>query len=478
LFSFIPQINAEPSTPPTKFIYANTLGTTGYSISEPGTYVLVEDIEFAPTSVTANAITIGSSYVTLDFNTHSIAQTSTWAGVDGIDISADVHDVVVKNGTLHGFRGSTIRVWEGCFDLTFDSLNISGPDEAQCSEAMFLHGSLNRIHDVTISNCLVTEINPSLEDHTTHAVVCSFFYLDNLNIIDSTFNGNTFTNATGESEVLFFAYSYKPRIINCHFDDNSQENEIELTIINLSSYSNAAIIENCLFRYNQAASGLLTIINSNDAPAVMVKGCSMLNNHGEVFFLGIGAKANATSIESCTIKNCGCASPNTARGIYIESYDTEIVACRINDCHIIGGYYASQGIGLGALSVSAGAYIRNCRIANCSVQGITGNGIELTAGGVPPFGITGCIIENCLAEEVSADGFVITGTDNLIKDCRAVSNGATGFNEQGDNVWLTNLASRNGTNYSAAFGATYHTFNKWGVDVAGGYAVFENIDIP
>jgi len=478
LFSFIPQINAEPSTPPTKFIYANTLGTAGYTISESGCYVLVEDIDFAPTSTMANAITIDSNYVTLDFNTHSIAQTNATASVDGIEISADAHDVVVKNGTLHGFRGQTIQVNGGCFDLTFDSLNISGPGAA-CSGAMLFDGTGNPIHDVNIHNCNVTEIDPNLAVSGTNRAVCAFLYTHNLNIINSTFNNNRFTFTTSITNVFYITNSDKSRIINCHFDDNVRnEGEFEHRIIGGSS-TEAAIIENCLFRRNSHddSVGTLTIIDCN-GHAMMVKGCNLLDNHGAAF-QGMSIARNAVSIESCTIENCG-ATTAAGFGIYVYSTSDDVNSCYINDCHIIGGDYgAGVGIYLEAWNLADPAYLRDCRITNCSVQGVTGNGISLTETGSPA-GISGCIVENCLTEGVSLDGFVITGTDNLIKDCHAVSNAGTGFNEQGDNVWLTNLASRNGTNYSVVpFGAIPHPFNKWGVDTGGApYAVFENIDIP
>ena len=72
-------------------------GTTGTVIATPGYYMMCDDIEFTSGSVTA--ISIESSFVTIDMNTKSIFGT----GLDiGITVTNTLHDIEIKKGKLSG----------------------------------------------------------------------------------------------------------------------------------------------------------------------------------------------------------------------------------------------------------------------------------------------------------------------------------------------------------------------------------------
>src|SRR4051812_43950019 len=72
-----------------------SIGKIPFTISQPGSYYLARNLQFAATS--GNAITITVSNVTLDLSGFTLSSTSAVTG-DAIRINSGLRNIEVKNG--------------------------------------------------------------------------------------------------------------------------------------------------------------------------------------------------------------------------------------------------------------------------------------------------------------------------------------------------------------------------------------------
>nr|MBA3752308.1 hypothetical protein [Candidatus Dependentiae bacterium] len=100
------------------------VGSTGFVITQPGTYILAEDICYTPELDEGAAITIRSTEVTLDLNGNRLAQCNEAANIVGIIIDESQHAVTIKNGTIANFSALGIFVSKGCTTISMNDLII------------------------------------------------------------------------------------------------------------------------------------------------------------------------------------------------------------------------------------------------------------------------------------------------------------------------------------------------------------------
>src|SRR3989344_6548395 len=81
-----------------------------FSITNPGVYVLTEDIQSNVGG--GETIYISSDHVTLDLGGKTVYQHATAIGTDvhGINVAANVDNLEIRNGTLSNIQGSGILV--------------------------------------------------------------------------------------------------------------------------------------------------------------------------------------------------------------------------------------------------------------------------------------------------------------------------------------------------------------------------------
>lgn len=120
-------------------------GTTSYTISQPGSYVLTGN------RVSANtAIVIGASGVTLDLNGYAASCTTTATAVISVSSAADM-DVVIRNGIV---SGGTIGVSipNSITNVLVEDLLISR------AKTYGIRVNTPATRDVVIRRCVVTDI--------------------------------------------------------------------------------------------------------------------------------------------------------------------------------------------------------------------------------------------------------------------------------------------------------------------------------
>jgi len=104
-------------------ITAAQVGTTGYTINQPGTYILADNILFAPAIAGSSAITINASNVTLDLGCYGITQINATADVNGIEVNAQ-SNVNILNGSISSMTGDGIFVAAGSSNISVLTVSI------------------------------------------------------------------------------------------------------------------------------------------------------------------------------------------------------------------------------------------------------------------------------------------------------------------------------------------------------------------
>lgn len=133
-----------------------------YTITQPGYYCLAESVTSA-----ATAITIASSYVTLDLNTHGV--TVTTGGNYCIDNpSTAFHNISIKNGFLEG----TTTV----FNISSDVISFNGVVCRSANLGSTAVGTLNStVNGFTITNCTFYSTSLSVNGSTNGLITNSLF---------------------------------------------------------------------------------------------------------------------------------------------------------------------------------------------------------------------------------------------------------------------------------------------------------------
>jgi len=124
---------------PRQIVKANTEVIEAIVISQPGSYVLVEDITAIPDN---NAITISANNVTLDLNGFTVSGNLEVNDGHGILVTGD--NVTIRNGNVQFTDGDGIRC-EGAAFLTLSNVNSSRNvgNGVLCSEMHVINGNFS-----------------------------------------------------------------------------------------------------------------------------------------------------------------------------------------------------------------------------------------------------------------------------------------------------------------------------------------------
>jgi hypothetical protein len=122
---------------------------TQLTISQPGSYQLGTNFKIAAATPNDNAIVIASSNVILDFNIHSISQTTTTSGFNGVVINANVHDVIIQNGIIQNITGTGIILTGSNTRISIAHMSF----ENCGAGGLLANGLTGTINDLDITDC-------------------------------------------------------------------------------------------------------------------------------------------------------------------------------------------------------------------------------------------------------------------------------------------------------------------------------------
>src|SRR6516164_8816620 len=83
---------------------------TDLIISQPGRYLLGDNITSTPSTPGDNIINITSSDVVLDFDGKFISQANATANISGIVINPNLNDIVIQNGVIRNVTGTGLTL--------------------------------------------------------------------------------------------------------------------------------------------------------------------------------------------------------------------------------------------------------------------------------------------------------------------------------------------------------------------------------
>ncbi|MEX0849388.1 MAG: right-handed parallel beta-helix repeat-containing protein [Candidatus Dependentiae bacterium] len=233
------------------------VGTTGLTITDPGTYFLAEHINYAPSGTGTAAITIDGDNITLDLNGRTIRQTNSMGTTVGVEIAAGHTNVQITGGTIRNFTAELI-------DVNSTSNGIS----------------------ITHMNCLDNGSSPGIELRSGIVGV----NIDTVNILNAGNIGLRTFNVTDM------------QMNNCNVSDSSAAG------IRLNESNNVSLF-NCIVNNNNFAG----LIVDGPSASTRIDSCTVVDN-------GTGGIRVIDAADDVLITNCFIGQ-NNSEGIEIGDSD-------------------------------------------------------------------------------------------------------------------------------------------------------------
>ncbi len=400
------------------------LGTTGFTITEPGNYCIAEDITFDPAGNGVVAITIAPNVnnVNIYFNGHVLAQdpASTTLNNFGITIDGPSQNISISGGTIQGFSGTQILA------QTINTFNLSD---------MLLQG--------------IPQSGGGARIDAAHESAIGINLQSSVNVVLSNVEINTiFLNIQNIPGLFAFGIQME----NCRdiFLHQTSTNNIEnFGLVTNTTDSNCAgtiffgctniVVEDCQSHDNHAFTTPFNGLVTGDAfgfsfqyasENVQCIGCSAYNNGGTRRCDGFVVERGTSScvLEGCQAQGNVVVDP-TAAGV-ASHYGFEVVTVGgwpttenvvIKDCHVNGQPNCFAVVGA-----------KNVLIQNCTATAEDIFTFTSQQFGFALFQGNGCTIEDCIAVGFEAHngdcGFLLdafNGTpsfNNNIRRCKAMNN--------------------------------------------------------
>lgn len=311
-----------------------------FIISQPGYYLLVDDLCVSPARSNLPIIYINSSNVTLDLGSKSLVlSTSNHTPIPtAIKIAPLVENIAINNGSINGQN-------------IYTSINVG--IDSQDNKSITLS-------NLSITNCALTGIKLTRDENISISKIKAyksgkiglFIYQSNSGIIeDSTFNGNKVQNS---SSFGILAAESKNFLLN-NISASNIVSDGEYAIGMYLGSSSAFICKNIHTDNNSSLGiGLLSVgTYISNCDSCSFESCSANNNFAENyssscfgFFFTDESKNN--TLKACTAIN-GKSNGSKTVGIYLEkSSDTRIYKCQTlnnyNKKTSSYGFLSQQGI--------------------------------------------------------------------------------------------------------------------------------------
>ena len=370
--------NAANSLPETTFITAKEVnGSAPFTISNPGQYVLAEDVNWNAPNANARAITIASDNVTFDFSGRTLRQSNQPKPITEPESSKRVCRGEVVSGNVgvwvEGHKGITIK--------NGSVLNVQGVGivTKDCHQVDLL--------DLTVRNC------------------------GSNGVVDTSFlcrNGGIFVMGTKDKNNKI-AFSSDIRIINCVCSENTSQLDFVVTLGALALFCDNLQVKNCVF--NRTA-------NTSPQPS--------------------GVQFNVVGIDFVICRNVlveDCeAHDNTSggepAGFFAWGENYKFLRCRANRNYTLTGNRAC------GFNIST---TNNLEMIDCEADGNYNANPNASSDDVKDFSATGYrlgravyrgLIENCRAignysvgVNAPAAGFFLNSANQMVlKDCVAIGN--------------------------------------------------------
>lgn len=281
-------------------ITQNDINLGTYTITQPGTYCLAEDI--INESLSSPMIVINSNNVVLDLKNHVAICNSTVC-----EISSGIHNVIIQNGIINAEATIGVKIDDNTSTIIFNNLSII--QGAPC--IMNLAGT--PFTNIIINNCFInggSSLNFVGDASTTNNILINDTIFSSLTPINATFTSciNTIIqDCIGQNSVFNFNLSTSITIKDSIFTSQTVNNMLSF------SFTNATKIGISNIHITGSSRGVLFVNTSTDA--IVLKNMILNGFNGGGTSSGIRASVLGTgkaTFQENTISGC-------ARGIFITA---------------------------------------------------------------------------------------------------------------------------------------------------------------
>lgn len=416
-------------------IQSSNVGTTGFMITAPGRYALVENITYT-SSTGSPAITIAASNVYLDLNGFTISASGGMTSSALIATSGAQSNLYIGNGTLEDATNRGILIGNGCSEVVVDRMQVLSPAgrgisilgasggsevmnvlvrDSNFSGSTVSHGMfLQEVHSAHIIDCVSYQNNVVAGSNGMTLNNCTNIIIDGCSLTDNDFNGIAI-NGCSNIEVS-----------NCYCADQSRGVRISSAGTILKGENIA--IESCDF-FNHTSDAIDVIATSSHIlirdvqiagassgfQAGLVSGMSIENTSINNTTGGTGAVIFAASSDQIWLKNVSVQeSAGTGFLFNSECNQLAIIDCIAQSCAAQGFFFIDPNT----------VTVEGCIAQNNTSHGfVFQNNVNVSTAGI--------VVQNCVATNNGGIGFWLGDSRSLqgvlVQGCVASQNGSHGF---------------------------------------------------
>lgn len=282
-------------------------------ISEQGRYYLREDMHISPANTDVTCLKITSSNVIVDLRGYTImGNTTTGAGMIGIEVASNLSNIQIVNGTISAMNGTGIKVNTGCNDVQLHNIKIDN-----CT---LVGITMNTCTDIHLYKLIVTRCDGSHASASDGAVGLRLATCKRVRISGSHFDGN-WNASTGDAMGVYVSNSTHCEFVDCSALSNKAGTDPGDAAygFRIASSSSGAVFKGCVSGHNTSQDGPAYGYSIDASNSVMMECCSAHSNTaagtdaGTDDSYGFSFSENAGS---AYLKNCFSNNNTGAANVY------------------------------------------------------------------------------------------------------------------------------------------------------------------
>lgn len=381
------------------------------TISTADRYYFRENMHMTPTQTDVTCLKITSSNVIVDLRGYTLmGNTTTGAGMIGIEVASNLSNIQIVNGTISSMNGIGVKVNGGCNNIQIRNMQVD-----QCTLAGVTMDTCNDIH---MNEVIITRCNGAHTDAAAEgATGLRLRWCNRIRITDSHFDGNQAGAIDRDA-----AGVYARQCLHCEFVRCSAIHNKAGSTAGNAGYgfrflmgSNNAVIKSCKAGCNLTQDGPVYGFCIDDSSGVVMKDCHAQGN------MAMG------TTDTVDIASGFCISGTGGGGAYLE----DCIANKNNGASHVHGF---------ASNYSNHNYFMNCKALDQATSSIT----TTTVAGFYANTGRGNTFSHCLSfgntgganSGSNGTGFYLSGSEvySNVLECQAKANdGSTGI---GYGIWL------------------------------------------
>jgi len=387
----------------------------GFTITQPGNYLLDGDVLFDPFNGNGSyAITVDADNVLLDLNAAVLqANCVSSTNLRAIRVLGGREKVTIKNGCITMFDDDGVTVGAGCSQITLDNLVITecGGKAIRFDGTKNVHITNSIIHECTVTKCAGNNV---LFDKDAGAI-CMFF-CDNFKVDKCCINENgTFERG--------FAGFVLDRCEKCQVNDcqvNCNKGRELVTGYKLLSIDGCCFT-NCTARENQASEespkSQVYGFNVRDrSDGNLFKNCTAIKNTAQETAIGFSCGIDGVQAIFMECESIGQCAKWAVGFSSVRSFENEF-----HQCKALGQQGTDYGIGF-LINQGHGTVMVGCEADDATGPG--GDGIRIVE-------TNQCVVRDCQAlrnERYGINEVPLSPTTNSIYSNFACENGVADYN--------------------------------------------------